>query len=203
MLALVLPLLATAEELLPVDEAAQRPSFFAFRADLLEAIARHDVEAVLSMVSPDVKNSFGDNDGIDAFREAWELERGDSAFWQEMAGVLALGGMFDDAGNFVAPYVYSAWPEDIDAFSHVAVIGNRVNLREAPQADAKAIAIANFEILEHVPSKQESAAWIRVRRDDGMVGFVARTHVRSPVGYRAMFRETDGRWQLAFFVAGD
>lgn len=203
MFALLMPSLASAEQFLPVDEATQRPSFFSFRASLLEAIARHDVDAVLAIVSPDVKNGFGGNDGIEAFRKTWKLDRADSTFWQEMTRVLAMGGTFDDDGNFIAPYVYSEWPEELDAFGHVAVVGSRVSVREAPDEKAKAVTMANFEILEHVPSKQETDAWVRVRREDGTVGFVSRDYVQSPVGYRAMFRETNGRWQLVFFVAGD
>lgn len=202
-LAFAFPVLALAEQFLPVDEATQRPSFFSFRANLVEALARHDVDAVLAVVSPDVKNGFGGNDGIEAFRATWKLDGGDSAFWHEMARVLALGGTFDDAGNFVAPYVYSEWPQEFDAFNYVAVVGSRVSLREAPHEKAKVVATANFEILEHVPSKQETDAWMRVRREDGTIGFIARAYAQSPVGYRAMFRETNGRWQLVFFVAGD
>jgi hypothetical protein len=41
----VAPAQSSTARLLPVDEAATRPDFFSFRAQLQEAVARHDVDA--------------------------------------------------------------------------------------------------------------------------------------------------------------
>lgn len=45
--------------LLPVDEAVRDPELFAFRGQLQAAIARHDAEADLAAVDPNIKNTFG------------------------------------------------------------------------------------------------------------------------------------------------
>jgi hypothetical protein len=64
-----LPAQAQAQRpLLPVDQAAAQPDFFSFRAQLQAALARRDVDAVLAVVHPEIKNSFGGNDGIAEFR---------------------------------------------------------------------------------------------------------------------------------------
>lgn len=41
-------------KLLPTDEAVRDPQLFAFRAQLQAAIARHDVQAVLDAVHPNI-----------------------------------------------------------------------------------------------------------------------------------------------------
>jgi hypothetical protein len=58
----------------PVDEATAQPDFFSFRAQLLAAIARRDVQALLSVVHKDIKNSFGGNGGIDEFKTLWIID---------------------------------------------------------------------------------------------------------------------------------
>src|SRR5690349_15198570 len=65
-------------QLLPVDQAAIRPEFFSFRAQLQRALAERDSAAVLAIVDPNIKNSFGDDDGIASFRKMWTPERPDS-----------------------------------------------------------------------------------------------------------------------------
>lgn len=52
-------------KLLPVDEAVRDPEFFAFRAQLQAAVARHDAEAVLAAVDPNIQTSFGSGGGIE------------------------------------------------------------------------------------------------------------------------------------------
>src|SRR5262245_56349265 len=131
----------------PVDEAARRPDFFAFRAQLQSAVARHDAAAVLDAVAPDVKNSFGGNDGVEEFKQMWRLDQQDSELWQELGAVLALGGTFQGTQEFVAPYTFSRWPNGLDAFDHVAVIGANVRIRSAPRADAATIGQASFSIF--------------------------------------------------------
>jgi hypothetical protein len=53
--------------LLPVDEAVSRPDFFTFRARLAAAVAQRDTAAILEVIHPDIKSSFGGDDGIEDF----------------------------------------------------------------------------------------------------------------------------------------
>ena len=96
-LALLLPLPAPAQQppvVLPVDEAAQRPAFFAFRARLQQALARRDAQAILDAVHPHVRTSFGDGGGLEDFRRQWRPDAPDSPLWSTLGTVLALGGSF-------------------------------------------------------------------------------------------------------------
>jgi hypothetical protein len=205
MAAAVLAAQEGAAQLLPVDEAASRPDFFSFRAQLQRSVARHDVEAVLGVVSPGIRNTFGDDDGIDAFRRLWRIGDADSPLWDELGTVLALGGSFQGPDTFVAPYTFSRWPDRFDAFEHVVLTGANVRIRSAPQADAPVRATLSFAVL---PLPRGAGAggdesWQPVRLEDGGTGYVASQFARSPVDYRAIFTFTASRWRLATFVAGD
>jgi hypothetical protein len=192
-----------APQLLPVDDAAKRPDFFSFRAQLQVIVAGRDVEGLMAVVARDVKNSFGGNDGADAFRETWKPAESDSQVWRELATVLSLGGAFLDE-TFVAPYVFSRWPDRYDAFDHVALVAANVRVRAAARDDAPVLTSMSFAILPLAQIKEPvGKTWTAVRLPDGRNGFVASPLARSPIAYRAIFARRDGRWQLVTFVAGD
>lgn len=203
----ILALLATAplaqQPFLPVDEAGNRPDFFSFRAQLQRAIARHDTAALLAIVHPQIKNSFGDNDGIDEFRTMWNIGAADSEIWGLLGTVLGLGGSFHEDDTFVAPYVFSRWPGQIDPFDHVAVIGSDVRVRSQPNADAPVIAAMSFTILPVARSDAEVEGWTAVRVEGKRTGYIASAFVRSPIDYRAIFRYESRQWRLVTLVAGD
>jgi hypothetical protein len=195
-------LVAADTQFLPVDEATRRPDFFSFRAALQRAIAQHDSAAVLAIVHPDIKNSFGGNDGIDEFRRMWRIEAPDSDIWATLGTVLALGGSFSGTDTFVAPYVFSRWPDRFEAFEHVAVIGSDVRVRSKPSVDAAVVSTVSFAILA-LDRRAETGEWTGVRLDRARTGYVASTYARSPVDYRAIFRRENRAWRLVTFVAGD
>ena len=97
--------LAAQQPFLPVDEASTRPDFFSFRAQLQRSIARHDTAALLAIVHPQIRNSFGDNNGIDEFRRMWNIGGVDSEIWDVLGTVLGLGGSFEDNRDVVATVV--------------------------------------------------------------------------------------------------
>jgi hypothetical protein len=203
---LLLPLYAPAQQpsvLLPVDEAALRPAFFAFRARLQQAIARRDARTILDAVDPDVRTSFGDGGGLDDFHRQWRPDTPDSPLWSTLGTVLALGGSFADDGSFRAPYVFSRWPDDMDAFEHMAVVAESVRVRERPGLDAPVVGSVSFGIVRVEAPEDREAPWRAVRLADGRRGFMATQYLRSPVDYRAIFSETAGGWRLTAFVAGD
>jgi hypothetical protein len=195
---------AAPRRLLPVDEGASQPDFFTFRAQLLMAVARHDATALMAVVHPDIKCDFGGGEGRAFFEEHWRPAAPDSQIWAELAAVLALGGTFSGADTFIAPYVFSRWPQAVDSFEHVAVVGDRVRIRAAPRSEAEPAGVSSFEILPL--ARQSSLApddWTAVTLTGGKVGYIASRFVRSPIGYRAFFSKQDGHWQMLMFIAGD
>jgi hypothetical protein len=197
---------AQTSQILPVDEAASHPDFFSFRAQLQRAIARHDTDAVMAVVDPDIKVSFGPGNGRDVFRRLWGLGAADaeSALWSELGAVLALGGEFQTPDTFVAPYTFSRWPASIDAFEHVALVGADVRLRSEPRPDATVLTSLSFAIL---PVARTGSVlpdgWTAVDAGAGRVGYIASPLVRSPIDYRAHFALRGGQWRLVMFLAGD
>lgn len=197
-------------KLLPSDEAVQDAELFAFRARLQAAVARHDTAAVLEVVDPDIKNTFGGDDGVAAFRRLWKLGSGDdSRLWDELGLVLALGGSFQappqgKRDTFVAPYIFSRWPEEIDAFQHVAVLGTDVRVRAEPDLSSRVLATLSFDIVPladgAVPGRGE---WTAVKLRDGRTGHIASRYIRSPIAHRAFLTRKGGQWRLSLFVAGD
>lgn len=197
-----LSLAAAPIQLLPVDEASTRPDFFSFRASLQRAIARHDTAALLAIVDPKIRNSFGDDGGIDEFRTKWKVGNQDSQIWEDLGTVLALGGSFQDSNTFAAPYVFSKWPEKFDSFEHVAVTGAHVRVRSQPDVTANAIDTVSFAVLPTSREGTNKEGWTAVQIDT-RVGYISSAYVRSPIDYRAIFRFEDRRWRLVSFVAGD
>ena len=191
------------QQLLPVDQAPTQPDFFTFRAQLISTLARRDVPALLDVVHQNIKNSFGGNDGIDEFKQMWALDQPDSRLWEELATVLALGGTFSGEDSFTAPYTFSRWPDGVDAFSHVAIIGSSVRVRSAANRTAPTVASLSYTIVEQVESTTPDDDWVRVRLPGGATGHVDQRYVRSPIDYRAYFSKVGGRWQMTVFVAGD
>jgi hypothetical protein len=197
---------AKGPKLLPVDEAQQDPSFVAFRDSLLAAVRRHDTKALLAALDPKIRTSFGAGGGIEGFRRQWKPEAADSKIWNVLEDVLSHGGTFGKDGaatTFWAPYWYSAYPEDQDAFETYAVIGSNVAMRERPDAGAPVVATLDHDIVRVVPSK-EHAGWRQFTTFDGRKGWLAERDVRSPIGYRAGFsKDKSGRWTMNALVSGD
>ena len=195
--------------MLPVDEAPQDPSFFSFRARLIEAVARRDTAFLFAHTAPRVHVSYGAENGVEAFRRQWNLssDPSESDVWPMLARVLGAGGRYQQ-GRFVAPYVYTDWPDTLDAFQHAAVMGEGVRVRATPSPESAVLTTLAFAI---VPLAGEGGdcfgagaeGWCKVRLHDTRVGYVAADYLYSPVGYRAGFEKRDGRWRMTFFIAGD
>jgi hypothetical protein len=210
---LFLALAAAGQEryLRPVDDAAKDPSFLAFRTKLIAAAERKDGRYVLSMVDPKIQNGFGDRNGIVWFRRDWKLDRPDSEFWPKFLVVMKNGGSFTGEGAkkmsiFAAPYIYSSWPDDLDAFEYFAITGTDVNLRKEGRADAEVVGKLSHNIVKiegDIGNDGKTPEWRRVTTLGGLTGYVHRDFVRSSVDYRAGFEKKRGRWVMTFFLAGD
>jgi hypothetical protein len=185
--------------LMPVDEASSTPDFAAYRARLLAAVNRRDVDAVVDAADPGIRLGFDASGGRDALRKLF-AETSES--WEELRAVLALGGSFSSPSAFAAPYVYSRWPEAFDSFECAAVIGRNVRLRAAPRLDAPIMTSLSYSIVQVLQSGADEQ-WPAVQRGDGRSGYIWHAYVRSPVDYRALFNRIDGRWRMTAFVAGD
>ena len=207
--------LAQERFVLPVDEAKNDSSFFSFRTKLLQAAKNKDAKYILSIVDPNIRNTFGDDDGIRYFNKFWKIDKSNSEFWKEFLIVVKHGGTFDkesDTKNkqFCAPYTFTSFPEDLDAFDYSAIFGKNINLRNKPEQDAPIVANLSYNIVKvdyensiESKNKESSYLWLKVETFGGKKGFVKSEYVRSPIDYRACFQKIKGKWKMTVFIAGD
>lgn len=196
-------LAAEAVRFLPVDEAAQVPEFFAFRAKLQAAIACRDIETIKGALQRDVKLSFGDENGVEAFDRIWEPSSPQSPLWKTLGTTLALGGTFDADGSFTAPYVFTTWPEDYDPFEYAAILDPAVPVRSAADFKSPLLTRLEFTIVKKADTMSPEEGWTKITLSDGRFGYVETSHLRSPLDHRIRFAKVEGKWQVVFFLAGD
>jgi hypothetical protein len=205
--------LSQERKLLPVDEGKADASFSQFREKTLDAARRRDLKYILSIVDANIKNGFGGYDGIVEFKKFWKIDRPQSDFWNELILVLSNGGTFDKKSKnkmFQAPYTFTSFPEDLDAFDYQAIFGSNVNLRSKPEMNAPIVASLSYNIVKvdyenSVADKTEEGeyVWLKIETLGGKKGFVKAGYVRSPIAYRAIFEKKNGKWKMTVFLAGD
>lgn len=120
--------------------------------------------------------------------------------------VLTLGGSFQDASTFVAPYVFSKFPSHLDGYESGVIIQTNVRIRQNPTVKSPIIGSLSFDILtvlDWTPIEGDEQNWIAVKTAMDQRGFVAERYIRSPIDYRAIFKKRDGKWVLTTLIAGD
>jgi hypothetical protein len=204
------PPASNGRRLAPIDEASKDPSFLKFRDELLMAVDRKGAKHLLSILDPGIKNSFGGDGGIDEFKAMWKPERADSEVWMELRFILTHGGAFNQTDDFVAPYVFSSFPDlrdvpnyDEESYSYGAVIEDNVILRSKPETNASAVARLSYHVVKSVDESGLPPDWIKVATTDGMTGYISRSLWRSVIDYRAFFTKQSGTWRLNMLAAGD
>ncbi len=201
-------------KLYPVDEAPLDTGFFVFREQFKQAVARKDVFALLDVAAKDIKVSFGEENGFDGFVSAWGLgsKQPDTlAIWPLLGRLLQGGGtFFDKRTAFTAPYFFSTWPGQYDAFDYGAIAGAGVRLRERPSLNSKILKTISYDIViilnegrkEEVGG--ETFPWVQVEMLGGIQGYVFGKFIGDPVGYRVGFEKKEGgQWRMSFLLAGD
>lgn len=200
--------LTNRNKLLPVDEASSDPSFAAFRETLKGIVRRKDTEALIAVIDPKIRASFGAENGLPAFRKMWKLDQPDSKLWTELEEVLRLGGSFktppDGPKVFWAPYTFSNFPEDgPDAFSTLIVTESDVPLKSEARASAKTLGTLSHDLVQIASGDRHDGDWRRILTSTGVSGYLPNAKVRSHIDYRVGFEKKNEKWTLTIFVAGD
>lgn len=198
----------------PVDQAGEDASFLAFRTKLIEAAERKDAAFILNILDPKINLSFGGHAGVADFKSMWKINSKNTKFWDEFLPVIKNGGTWwkdKSIGKiFYAPYTFDSFPQDIDSFTHEAIFGSNVNLRESPSPDARVVAQLSYNVVtvETDPDTEagkirETRGWSKVKTLGGLEGWVKNEFVRSPIDHRAGFEKKRGVWKMVAFIAGD
>jgi hypothetical protein len=190
------------------DDGPQDASFVKFRNELKATIARKDASALFKVLASDIKIDFGGFGGGPEFQKMWKPYDKDSKVWAALSLVVEQGGNFDSPARFSAPYVYSAFPSDVDGLDHVVVTNEAAVMRAQPKNDAPIVRKLDRDILtvlDGAKAQHEAGPddWTEVKDAKGKEGFVLARDVRSPIDYRAYFEKRKGKWVMTMFLAGD
>jgi len=194
-----------AETLPPRNECAADPAYFSFEQQLRAATHAKDAERLLALVVPDIKSSFGGEDGIEEFRAHWRLSDGAaSPIWAELERILSFG-CAQEQSYAALPYMFVRLPDHFDAFETYIATGTNIVMREGPGRDTRAIARLDWDIMTQVRDGEVSSAdWMKVSSSTNHnVGYVHRSLLRSPIDYRLIVQPVDGALRITAFVAGD
>lgn len=204
---------AQERQVFPVDEGKTDASFNIFRENLIKAVKNRDKKFLLSSLDTNIKASFGGDDGIADFKKLWKIDNSNSKLWDELLIVLSGGGKFIREGKnnlFCAPYSFTNFPEDLDAFEYQIIFGENVKLRARPDSAAEVTAQLSYNVVKvdyenSVGDRREQPtySWMKIETLGGKKGFVSAKYVRSPIDYRACFEKKKGKWKMTVFVAGD
>ncbi len=203
------PVIINGPQALPADES-HNPLISAFMDEFHHAIQTKDADWVIAHLDENVWSSFGGDGGIDEFIEHYKLREPDSFFWNTVQEAFELGGTFGKIrGNrhFTAPYTFSRFPNEYDAFFYSALIVPSAFMRELPSFDSNVISELSYTIVktafeEHHGEKHENGFQL-VETIDGLKGWVPIEMVRSPIDYRIGMKQVEDEWKIIFLVAGD
>jgi hypothetical protein len=203
-------LAAQSRKLPPVDEGKLDPSFKAFRDRLLAAARKRDETVLYESLDPKITNSFGGDGGVTEFKEHWKMRQGQTKLWDELTTILSMGGSFATVAgvkSFCAPYVYSNFPDDLDAYDYAAITGTGVRVRAQPRLNALIVTNLSYDIVqldrETAASGVDNSGWVKIIAPNGKKGYVSSQYIRSPIDYRACFEKKRGKWLMTALVAGD
>src|SRR5690606_33782972 len=169
------PAVGQVGKLYPVDGAVEQPEFFTFRAHLLQIVQARDTAMLYALLVPNILNSFGGDGGVAEFKAMWRPGDPDSKVWEILSGIVSLGGTFHNDTIFSAPYTFSRFPAEFDAFDHVVIVGFNVRVRAEPRASAAVIDTVSFDIIPIAREAERGGwddNWAAVRLADGRTGFV-------------------------------
>lgn len=184
-----------------VDEAGQDPEFKAFRDRLERDAKKPDLQALSSAMTP-------------ALRTRWPGWLETIAY--HTARILSLGGSFTTTRGavpgrreFCAPYVYSAFPNELPSAIEGeadpwAIVGAHVPGRAQPRPTARVLTNLSWELvkaggwLDRDP--QRRLQWARVDLLDGRRGYVQEGQIRAATDYHVCFARIDGHWLMTKFA---
>ncbi len=188
----------------PFDDALRDASLTAFRDSLLTMIRARDSLALFKVLDPDIKCSFGGDDGVAACRALWRLGDPHAPMWGRFEDVLRHGGRSRTPDDFTAPYTFSSAPDSLDAFSVLVVRDSLVEVHAAPRADSPVVARVGDVIVRGVGAPPDvPEGWVAIALVGGGTGYVAEEHVRSPIALRIGMARAAGRWRIQYVVEGD
>jgi hypothetical protein len=181
----------------PVDQGAENTTFREFRYQLRQAITDGDLKRVLAMTSADVKVTNG-RTGIAALRREWQMDRSSQGFLRELDGILKMGGRFSQSScTFVAPYVWTEFPESLHDVDYVVAIQERAPILERPGTGRTVAYASTGELLKFDLGERN---WLHVTTANGTGGYINQSTVRKSNAYRLYITKIMEEWKIVGFL---
>ncbi|RIJ42976.1 hypothetical protein [Pontibacter oryzae] len=204
----------TTPEFLPTKQPIADASLSDYLQNLRQAVKTLDENKLQQLLDPNIKTSFGGDGGWSSFSAQWHPEQDSAEIWILLERLLRLGGDYplkNNADLYALPYVYSNWPDSLDAFAHAAVTGTGAILKQEPSETAASICVLGQVTLrvnaeKSYPQQQtaEKEWWYAQTLDGSLSGYLNHTQVHSPIGYRAILNKNkQGQWLMTALVSGD
>ena len=197
--------LAAPVSLPPVEQCRGDAEFTRVRQQVQKAVAARDLKGLMSLMSEDVRVTFGGLSGPERFSDFWTASDQDQdLLWSELSSALRFGcaQAVDGEGK-----PYRAIPamfvtgDGLDGFSTWASLPGAV-LRAKPDAKGEVkMRLPAWTVLSEV--EHDGGSWVEVRTPKGRSGYVSTDEVRSLLDYRLIFGRREGQWRITAFIAGD
>ncbi|HET6941570.1 MAG TPA: hypothetical protein VFH89_05365 [Sphingomicrobium sp.] len=185
----------------PIDECVAEPSFRKFRAELITAAEKRDMEAVIRALDDKVLVDFGGGSGKAAFREKWtSTDSKEVDLWTELKESLALGCAIRD-GVATAPSLSMQLDPDADLFE-LALAKPGTAVRSGTGNGGTEISTLDWDVVTVIAWSMSDHS-VEVRLPDGRTGFVNAGQLRTAGDYRLTMEKRGGDWRITAFVEGD
>ena len=174
-------------------------------AGLREAARDRDTDALLALVDENIVLDFGGGSGKSEL--AQRLTSPEYKLWEELDAALELGCGYSTAENgsrnAAWPWYFNKNLGQGDPFETYAVTGTGVRLRKGSSISSPVIGSVSWDYVTIMDYPSTDATYASVRTRWGQTGYMAAKYLRSEVDYRLVANETDGKWRVTAFVAGD
>ena len=202
--AALLVALAAPVRLPPVDLCNGDAEFNRLRGQLERSIAKRNFDELISLMSDDVRISFGGGVGRESFRLRWASPQDRALLWKELGEAARLGcakAMDGQGREYRAMPAMFVTSDGLDGFS-TWVARPGAALRSGPRStSAIRMRLPAWTVLDEV--EHDGSPSIAARTPKGRRGYVSTAEARSIIDYRIVFGRRDGQWRITAFVAGD
>jgi hypothetical protein len=201
-----LPAQAQLAKFYPYNEDATEPSFFIFKANLLEIIQKRDTAALMKMVSPGVESAFNSKAGIAEFKKVYGIGKPNTEIWKILTRMLSRGGAFNETKTFfTAPYTDdSRIPEAFfEPYEFGVIDAEDVKIYAKPDAKSKVLTKLSFDIVKVSKWYETSKPnWVTISLKGNTKGFVLEENILRPTNYHVTFQKEKGKWRIIALITG-
>ncbi len=200
-------------KLYPLDQSHLDPSFAEFKAQLLEAIQKRNLEFLRGAMADHVSLAPGGSVTRERALAAFDAEDAEVDLWRELRDVLLLGATrveIDYPGvpkwpRFCAPSVTTRMPNRIEMVDMLVITGKEVLVHTRARSSSPVIDTLSYDVVTIAtrgrgisPEKieGETYGWDQIVTPSGKVGYVYGKYARHWLDYRACFSKVNGKWLL-------